>query len=69
VETQQVRAGRETILGHVERASLVDILAELIWNALDAEAMNVEVTVALGAMYAPEETRVLYSSGIARDGQ
>ncbi|MEX1651796.1 ATP-binding protein [Streptomyces pseudovenezuelae] len=33
----------------------MDILAELIWNALDAEAMNVETTVAVGAMDAPEE--------------
>ncbi len=50
-----MRAGRDTILGYVERASPVDILAELIWNALDAEAMNIETTVAIGAMGAPEE--------------
>lgn len=50
-----MRAGRDTILGHVERAKPVDILAELIWNALDAEAMNVETTVTLGALGAPEE--------------
>src|SRR5262249_52026367 len=49
------RAGRDTILGYVERASTVDILAELIWNALDAEAMNVETTVAIGGLGAPEE--------------
>jgi len=55
VETKQVRAGRDTILGYVERASPVDILAELIWNALDAEAMNVETTVAIGDLGAPEE--------------
>ncbi|MEV8086623.1 ATP-binding protein [Streptomyces nigra] len=55
METRQVRAGRDSILGYVERASPVDILAELIWNALDAEAMNVETTVAVGAMDAPEE--------------
>lgn len=50
-----MRAGRETILGYVERANPVDILAELIWNALDAEAMNVETTVTLGPTGAPEE--------------
>lgn len=50
-----MRAGRDTILGHVERTNPVDILAELIWNALDAEAMNVEATVAFGALGAPEE--------------
>jgi phosphoglycerate-specific signal transduction histidine kinase len=55
VETQQVRAGRDTILGYVERAKPVDIFAELIWNALDAEAMNVETTVAIGDLGAPEE--------------
>lgn len=55
METKQVRAGRDTILAEVERASPVDILAELIWNALDAEAMNVETTVAFGALGAPEE--------------
>src|SRR5262249_10068606 len=55
VETKQVRAGRDTILSEVERASMVDILAELIWNALDAEAMNVETTVGFGALGAPEE--------------
>jgi Histidine kinase-, DNA gyrase B-, and HSP90-like ATPase len=55
VETKQVRAGRDTILGYVERASPVDILAELIWNALDAEAMNVETTVAVGGLDGPEE--------------
>src|SRR5262249_15116797 len=49
------RAGRDTILGYVERASTVDILAELVWNALDAEAMNVETTVAVGGLGAPEE--------------
>jgi hypothetical protein len=53
VETKQVRAGRDTILGYVERASTVDILAELIWNALDAEAMNVETTVAIGGSGIP----------------
>jgi len=50
-----VRAGRDTILGYVERAKPVDIFAELIWNALDAEAMNVETTVAIGGLGAPEE--------------
>lgn len=55
METKQVRAGRDTILGYVERASPVDILAELIWNALDAEAMNVETTVAIGGLDGPEE--------------
>lgn len=57
METKQVRAGRDTILADVKRASPVDILAELIWNALDAEAMNVEATVAFGALGAPEEDR------------
>lgn len=55
METKQVRAGRDTILGYVKSASAVDILAELIWNALDAEAMNVEMTVAIGGVGAPEE--------------
>ncbi|WP_158581691.1 ATP-binding protein [Actinomadura spongiicola] len=55
METKQVRAGRDTILGYVERASPVDVLAEAIWNALDAEANNVETTVTIGALGAPEE--------------
>ncbi|WP_371599971.1 ATP-binding protein [Streptomyces sp. NBC_00564] len=55
METKLVRADRDTILGYVERASPVDVLAELIWNALDAEAMNIETTVAIGAMGVPEE--------------
>src|SRR5262249_58733027 len=36
-------------------ASTVDSLAEFIWNALDAEAMNVETMVAIGDLGAPEE--------------
>ena len=55
VETKQVRAGRDTILGYVERASAVDILAEFVWNSLDAEATAIEVTVAIGDLGAPEE--------------
>jgi DNA mismatch repair ATPase MutL len=39
----------------VERASPVGIVAELIWNALNAEAMNVETTVAIGGLDGPEE--------------
>ncbi|MGQ0776342.1 MAG: ATP-binding protein [Pseudonocardiales bacterium] len=55
METKRVRAGKDTILALADRAKPVDIVAELIWNALDAEAMNVEVTIALGELGAPEE--------------
>jgi hypothetical protein len=55
VRTKQVRAGRDTILGYVERASAVDIVAEFVWNSLDAEATAIEVTVAIGDLGAPEE--------------
>lgn len=55
VETRLVQAGRDTILGLADRAAAVDILAELVWNAIDAEAMAVDVAVAIDAMGAPEE--------------
>ncbi|MFD9735681.1 ATP-binding protein [Umezawaea sp. NPDC059074] len=56
METKQVRAGKGTILSPVvERASAVDILAELIWNALDAEATNVETTVLVDGIDTPVE--------------
>ncbi|MDG5483344.1 ATP-binding protein [Mycolicibacterium gadium] len=55
METKQVRAGRDTILANVDRTNPIDIIAELIWNALDAEAMNIETTVAIGEVGAPEE--------------
>lgn len=59
METRQVRAGRETILGYVGRASPVDVVAEFVWNALDAEATNVEIAVAIGELGAPEELVVI----------
>jgi hypothetical protein len=68
VETKQVRAGRETILAYVDRASAVDIVSEFIWNALDAEAMNVDTTVSVGELGAPEEVIVRDDGhGIAAD--
>jgi hypothetical protein len=51
----RVRAGKDTILALADRARPVDIIAELIWNALDAEAMNIDVTIAVGDLGAPEE--------------
>lgn len=53
METMQVRAGTTTILSQSERTSVVDILAELIWNALDAEATHIEMTVENDALGAP----------------
>ncbi|WP_158220777.1 ATP-binding protein [Mycobacterium lehmannii] len=55
METKQVRAGRDTILSYVERASAVDVVAEFVWNSLDADATTIEVTVAIGDLGAPEE--------------
>ena len=55
METMRVRAGKDTILALADRARPVDIIAELIWNALDAEAMNIDVTIAIGDLGAPEE--------------
>lgn len=63
-----MRAGRDTILGYVERATAVDIVAEFVWNSLDAEATTVEVTVAIGDLGAPEELVVTDDgSGIPPD--
>jgi hypothetical protein len=45
VTTMRVQAGKNTILAHVDRASAVDIVGELIWNAIDAEATRVDVTI------------------------
>jgi hypothetical protein len=53
MEIKQVRAGTSTILSPSERTSVVDILAELVWNSLDAEAMRIELTVESDAMGAP----------------
>lgn len=55
VETRQVHAGKDAILALVDRTSPVTILAELIWNALDAEACTVDVEVSLDAMGVPDE--------------
>jgi hypothetical protein len=55
VETRQVQSGRDLILELADRANPLDAIAELIWNALDAEATNVEVTVSVGDLGAPEE--------------
>lgn len=55
----RVQAGKNTILAHVERASAVDIVAELIWNAIDAEATTVDVTIELDAIDGPKEIAVV----------
>ncbi|WP_426506732.1 ATP-binding protein [Dactylosporangium sp. McL0621] len=55
METKRVRAGSDTLLALADRATPVDIVTELIWNALDAEAMNVDVTVTVNELGAPEE--------------
>lgn len=49
----QVQAGTSTILSQSERTSVIDILAELIWNALDAEASRIAVTVEDDPLGAP----------------
>ncbi|MFD5089914.1 ATP-binding protein [Amycolatopsis thailandensis] len=41
----RVRAGKNTILAQSERTTAVDVVAELVWNAIDAEATAVDVTV------------------------
>jgi hypothetical protein len=46
--------------------SPVDVLAELIWSALDAGAMNVKTTGALGAMDVPEEIVIGMTIGSPR---
>jgi HSP90 family molecular chaperone len=58
METKRVQAGKDTILAFADRANPIDVVAELVWNALDAEAMNVDVTVALGELGGPEEVVV-----------
>ena len=55
METRQVQAGKDTILGVADRAKPVDALAELIWNALDAEAIHVAVTVSLREIGGPDQ--------------
>lgn len=46
--TKKVRAGRETVLAYAERANAVEVIAEYIWNSLDAEATCIDVTMATG---------------------
>lgn len=58
METRQVQAGRDTILSVADRAKPVDALAELIWNALDAEASRVEVAVSLREFGGPDQIMV-----------
>ncbi len=58
VETVRVQAGESTIFENVDRASAVDVLAELVWNALDAEATEVDITVELDGLDAPHEVFV-----------
>ncbi|MBH0777428.1 ATP-binding protein [Nocardia bovistercoris] len=58
-ETKLVRAGKETVLANIDRYGPVDVIAELVWNALDAEATRIETTVAIGATGAPEEIAVM----------
>lgn len=57
-ETRLVRAGKETVLANIDRYGPVDVISELVWNALDAEATWIETTVAIGATGAPEEIAV-----------
>ncbi|MGW0355826.1 ATP-binding protein [Nocardia nova] len=54
MEKKAVQAGSDTILELAERTSGVDIIAELIWNAIDAEASLVEVTINLTEFDAPD---------------
>src|SRR4051794_27833472 len=55
METRPVKAGKDVILGMADRAKPVDAMAELVWNALDAEATKVDVAVSLGAMDGPQQ--------------
>lgn len=51
----KVRAGKETVLAHAGRASAIEVVAEYIWNALDAESSVIEVTMATGDTDVAEE--------------
>ncbi|MER7449387.1 ATP-binding protein [Nocardia beijingensis] len=62
METKLVQAGSDTILDLAERTSAVDIVAELIWNAIDAEASQIDVTINLTDLGAPD-TIVVVDNG------
>lgn len=63
METRQVQAGKDTILSVADKAKPVDALAELIWNALDAEASHVSVTVSLREFGGPDQISVTDDGG------
>lgn len=55
MEKRQVQAGKDTILAVADRARPVDAIAELVWNALDAEATHVDVAVSIREMGGPDQ--------------
>lgn len=59
---EELRSGKDRVLSNADKASAHQAIAELIWNALDAEAANVSIVVERGELGAP--TRVV----IADDG-
>jgi hypothetical protein len=49
----QVQAGEGVLLAHAARVSAVDAIAGLVWDAIDAEASRVDVTLELRELGAP----------------
>ena len=51
----QLRSGNDRVLASVERTTAVHAITELIWNALDAEATQIDIAVSTNAMGAATE--------------
>lgn len=54
----ELRSGKDRVLSNADKTSAHDAIVELIWNALDAEATEVEVTIERNELGAPLAVRV-----------
>ena len=46
----ELKSGKDRVLSQAARASAAEALAELVWNALDAEATTIDITVSTNEM-------------------
>ena len=54
----KLNSGKDRVLANAEKSSASEILAELIWNSIDADADLVDVEVEVSEFGAPTEVRV-----------